>query len=78
MAIAWDLQAEIEATHVEERLLAGLSLDYEKLFDLCHPRLVHGMLKKAGLPKTLCDQMLFIGLNLRRYIRVALTYGAVG
>ena len=77
LADAWDLQATIETAEAEKEPLIGALLDYEKFFDMFHPSLVRGMLEKAGCPPGIAAQLHFLYTNLRRYIRVAGTYGAV-
>ncbi len=77
LADAWDLQARIEAAIAEDNNLVGALLDYSKFFDRFCPYLVRGLLMTAGAPRGLADQLFYIISNLRRYIRVAGTYGAV-
>ena len=74
---AWDLQANIERTEAEGNSLVGALLDYEKFFDRFHPDLIRGLLERSGLPAGIAAQLHFLYSDLRRYIRVAGTYGAV-
>ena len=78
LADAWDLQMSIEEAATKATPLAGALLDYEKFFDYFQPDLVQGMLKKAGLPEGIANQIHYMYKNLqRRYIKVAGTFGGV-
>ena len=72
-----DLQAQIEAANAREQRLVGAMLDYEKFFDRFHPELVRGLLMESGFPPGVAKQFHFLYTNLKRYIKVAGTYGAV-
>ncbi len=77
MADAWDLQSRIEAAMAEGQPLVGALLDYSKFFDRFCPHIVRGLFLKAGAPEGLAGQLFTIISNMRRYIKVAGTYGAV-
>ncbi len=57
--------------------MTGIALDYAMLFDLFHLALVSGLLDRSGAPPTLAKQMEYTYRHLKRYIRVADSYGAV-
>ena len=57
LADAWDLQMDIEHANLNGDHIAGALLDYEKFFDHFDPRLVRGILIRAGLPQGLADQI---------------------
>ena len=77
IADAWDLQAQIEEANVGDQKIVGAMLDYGKLFDRFQPDLVRGILMESGCPPGIARQLHYLYTNLKRYIRVAGTYGAV-
>ena len=77
MADAWDLQMNIEEAATHSTPLAGALLDYEKFCDLFQPDIVRGMLRTAGLPEGISNQVHYMYKHLQRYIKVAGTFGGV-
>ncbi len=77
LADAWDIQAQIEASVIDGVPLSGAALDYAKFFDYFAPRLIAGLMIESGLPDGVAAQMQYIASGLRRYVKVAGTYGAV-
>ena len=77
LADAWDLQIAIEHASTTSTPIVGALLDYEKFFDRFHPNLVRGMMLKAGIPQGIAEQLHSLYCNLKRYVRVAGSYGAV-
>ena len=57
--------------------MVGAILDYEKFFDRFHPSWVRGLMARAGIPQGMANQLHGMYNNLRRYICVAGTFGAV-
>ena len=51
-------------------------LDYEKLFDRFQPDFVKMLLNQACIPEGIARRLFYLYSHLRRYIRVADTYGA--
>ena len=74
---AWDLQAELECASVDGTNCVGALLDYEKFFDLFHPDLAYHLFTAAGLPEDLASQLITIYADLKRYAKIAGTYGGV-